>query len=148
MQFIAQIQASIALNNILDGNQVHFIGLKLKDAALSWYEQLDPNVQRANAAALMQALLDRYNNADNHLTNRSTFERRKFKQGKEDIQAYKTALQKLAAVSFDQPQREAKVREQFINGLPPRLKRKALSQPAGNDVDALANHLRHINCYR
>ena len=144
VQFLAQLNASMALNNIGDGNQVNFIGLKLKDAALSWFEQLDPNAERANGPALLQALADRYNNEDNHLTNRSTFEKRKFNQATEDIQAYKTALQKLAAVSFDAAQRPAKVREQFIQGLPGRLKRKALSQPAAHTVHQLADHLRHI----
>ena len=137
------MRSSIALNHIADEDVVHFVGLKLTGNALSWFEQLAAGA-RDTGPHLFEALLNRYNNADNHLTNRATFEKRKFKQGQDDIQSYKTALQKLAAVSFPQPQREAKVREQFINGLPGRLKKKALQRPDNDNVDQLADHLRHI----
>jgi hypothetical protein len=62
------------------------------------------------------------------------FHNRKFNPEVETVEDYIIVLKKLVVQSYAAAERDARVREAFINGLPARLKRKVLAKPAAEPV--------------
>jgi hypothetical protein len=68
------------------------------------------------------------------MVNMVSFQSRKFNPDLESVEDYIVVLQKLVVPAYDLAEREARVREAFINGLPPRLKRKVLTKDAADPL--------------
>ena len=126
-------------------NEISYVMLRLKGSALSFFETL-PIAQKDTWANLQIALRARYNSANRRMTNQIAFQERYWKEGKESIEDYLTAITKMATLAFaNDAERVPRVKEQFMRGLPANLKRKALAMPEATLVAGIVeNMVRHI----
>ena len=99
-QFIAQATAAITVQAVDGANEVAYVMLRLKGGALAYFETLDPAAQRDTWAHLQVALRTRYNSPNRRMTNQIAFQERTWKEGKESIEDYLTAITKLATLAF------------------------------------------------
>ena len=125
----------------IDEDQQHrYLHLHLKGNALVFYDQLTEAIRKDLDQAL-DALRNRYVNPDRIELYKLQFQNRKLKQSEEIIHDFLTELQRLASLAFPNiaaraaaagvpavaaedrsNERVRRVKENFINGLPNKLK--------------------------
>ena len=140
-QFIKGCDAAIAVNKLLnDPEKVAFYQLKLKDNALTFFNQIADNDK--NDVPKIQALLrKRYNDTTSKELLKLKFENERFIEGEMSISDYKTKLEKMATICFEAGQQGTRVREHLIKSLPSKLRRKALNFDTGKTTEELVTHL-------
>lgn len=135
--FRQEIEASVILNNLEEEpHKLALLKMRLGGSARNMFLQLaGVNIETINAA--LNALGERYLNQNRRDLIRLKFYKRKLNSEKETVEDFLAELQKMARAIYPENERAVRVREAFIDGLPSRLKRKALNEQPGVDVDQL-----------
>ena len=121
--FLAQITDSLAVNQVHADRHLNFLRLRLKGGALAFIQTEMP----ADYDAALVLLRGRYINPNRQMLNQMQFGARKFNENFESVEDFVTDLKRLSTTAFAEDEREPRIREAFINGLPNRLKKKVLA---------------------
>ena len=142
--FERQIRSSIGLSAVPNGRRHHFLHLRLQEGALQFYEQL-PNALRTDFEESLRQLRERYINPDQTTILRLSFPEIKFSTHYATPEDYLTHLQRIAARVFPVNQRNSRIREQFLSGMPATIRRKLyeIEEPA-KTVNDLCNRVARI----
>ena len=146
-QFEGLFRASLAVARIPDANhqRARYLHLHLAGNALNFY-LAQPEATRDDVDLALTALRDRYAGADKQATTDALLSNRKFDPQTEEPDDYLTDLQRLALVAIPDgvgpnvdrtDERTRRVRHQFIEGMPYKLKKVLLREPDGTNTDAL-----------
>ena len=155
--FQVQLRAAMEFEPFDAATKMAFLTLKLKGDALTAFDQLDvPENQDPFEYAMGQLKRTFGENESKAYADRFTLGQRKFRRGKETIDAYVTQLKKLAKSAYrppddvDNPER-AKARadrvcETFIAGMSGKLKRECMMLPHEDqyNIEILKNHVAKI----
>ena len=154
-QFERQLRSCIGLAAIDEDQQHRYLHLHLKGIALVFCDQLTEAI-REDLDQALDALRNRYVNPDRIELYKLQFQNRKLKQSEESIHDFLTELQRLASLAFPNiaaraaaagvpavaaedrsNERVRRVKENFINGLPNKLKKYLLTLPDHTTVEDL-----------
>jgi hypothetical protein len=132
-QFQRQLKASIALSKIEEPDKVNLLHLHLTDGALLFFDQLVDNEKDTLNHAL-EALKNRYAGPNKVEIHRLAITSRKFDQSRETAHDLLTDLQRMARLAFPgndrTDERDRRVKEIFIDAMPPRIRKKLLGTEA------------------
>ena len=154
-QFENQLRSCIGLAGVDEANRHLYLHLHLKETALSFLDQL-PEAIRHNFDETLTSLRKRYVNPDPLELHKLKFTTRKYNASKETVHDFLTKLQRMANLAFPDivaraaadgnptmaaenraNERNRRVKEAFINGLPNKLK-NIFSLPETNTVEDLS----------
>ena len=154
-QFENPLRSCIGLAGVEEANRHLYLHLHLKGTALSFFDQL-PEATRQNFDEALTSLRNRYVNPDRLESHKLKFTTRKYNASKETVHDFLTELQRMANLAFPDivaraaadgnpavaaencaNERNRRVKEAFINGLPNKLKKYLLTLPETNTVEDL-----------
>ena len=154
-EFLRQLTSCIHIAGINDADRHQYLHLHLKGGALSFFDQL-PEATRNDYDLALAALRERYFNDQRIQLQKILFSARKMKPSEESAQDFLTDLQRLALEAYPnvvaraaaagrpavaaenrQLERNRRVREAFINGMPIKLKRFLMTQPDDTTIEDL-----------
>ena len=139
-QFVTALNSSLTLAGIPNAQKHNYLRLKLKGSALIFYDRL-PNTDRNDYANAITKLRDHYENPQHREIRGIEFDARNFEEGKETPREFLDALRLLAVKSFPEVERESRIRDRFVKGMPNKLKKKLLNAPTATSADDLVELL-------
>ena len=156
-EFIRQLESCMHVAGIANADRHRYLHLHLKGGALSFFDQ-QPDATRNDYDVAIPALRERYLNDQRVQLQKLLFQARKMKTSDESAQDFLTDLQRLAieaypdvaaraaaggrpaVVAEDRAQeRNRRIKEAFINGMPTQIKRFLLTQPDETTVEDLCS---------
>ena len=146
-QFEKQLHCCTGLAAVDEGNRHLYLHLQLKGTALSFFDQFSEATRQYSHEALT-SLRNRYVNPDRFESHKLKFTTRKYNASKKlqrmtnvafpDIVARAAADSNPAVAAENHAnERNCRVKEAFINGLPNKLKQYLLTLPETNTVEDL-----------
>ena len=144
-QFEGLFRASLAVARIPEehNQRARYLHLHLSGNALNFYLS-QPDATRDDVEAALTALRDRYAGLDKRAKTDALLSNRKFNSETEEPDDFLTDLQRLAAVAIPSTatvdradERTRRVRHQFIEGMPYKLKKVLLREPDNTNTEEL-----------
>ena len=138
--FANALSSSLILAGVPNNQRYNYLRLRLKGSALLFFERLAPNIRTDYDQAIIH-LRRHYENDDKREVKGIEFDARSYKEGKETPAEFLDDLRVLAHRSFPEPEREARVRDRLIKGMPAKFRKKLLNAAPALDADQLVNLL-------
>ena len=150
-QFEGLFRASLAVARIpeADNQRARYLYLHLSGNALNFYLS-QPEATRDDVELALTALRERYAGLDKRATTDALLSNRKFDSETEEPDDFLTDLQRLAVVAIPDTaaaggnpavdrtdERTRRIRHQFIQGMPYKLKKVLLREPDGTNTDEM-----------
>ncbi|MEL7079647.1 MAG: DUF1759 domain-containing protein [Cyanobacteria bacterium J06582_2] len=154
-EFLRQLESCTNIAGINDADRHRYLHLHLKGGALTYFDQL-PQATRDDYDLAIAALRERYQNDQRIQLQKILFNARKMNKSEESAQDFLTDLQRLALEAFPDvlpraaaagrpavvaenrlQERNRRVREAFINGMPVKMKRYLMTLPEDTTIDDL-----------
>ena len=154
-EFIRQLESCIEIAGVDAAARHQYLHLHLKGGALQYFDQL-PDATRADYDLSIAALRERYQNDQRIQLQKILFSARKLKPSEESVQDFLTDLQRLALEAYPnvaarnaaggrpavlaenrEQERNRRVREAFINGMPVKMKKFLMTQPEETTIEDL-----------
>ena len=147
--FKEQLEATSSIADIADDKKLDWLKVHLTGGALLFFESLE-TTQKDTYAKAMTELEARYQNPDRREYHRQRFEQRVLQIGEEAPEDYLIALNRIAEKAFPTTarasERNFRVREQFIRGMPTeklklKLMREDHTKPVAELCEQISRHL-------